>query len=210
MSWVTMNQTADSFVQYGLSASSLNQQVAGEQSTYATSTTNPGARYIYMHDALIAGLQIGARYYYRVGSNAGGWSAVYPFDTQIDIPYSPVDIIVYGDMGTTNSNRPLVQLAKEIQAGFSSLIIHTGNFVCFYGSNRGWRACVPRLLSFLMQRCLTNQRPLFLPVIWDRSCLPTTGDFAYNMEDNDGRTGDEFMNLIQPVAAVVPYMTCVG
>ncbi|KAK8760786.1 hypothetical protein V5799_027945 [Amblyomma americanum] len=36
------------------------------------------------------------------------------------------------------------------------------------------------------------------------------GDFAYNMDSDNARVGDEFMRQIEPVAAYVPYMTCVG
>ncbi|XP_019627335.1 PREDICTED: acid phosphatase type 7-like [Branchiostoma belcheri] len=36
------------------------------------------------------------------------------------------------------------------------------------------------------------------------------GDFAYDMNDKDGEVGDAFMSLIQPIAAYLPYMTCVG
>ncbi|XP_064480865.1 acid phosphatase type 7-like [Ornithodoros turicata] len=36
------------------------------------------------------------------------------------------------------------------------------------------------------------------------------GDFAYDMDTNEARVGDEFMRQIEPVAAYVPYMTCVG
>jgi len=36
------------------------------------------------------------------------------------------------------------------------------------------------------------------------------GDMAYNLQDNNGATGDAFMNQIQPVSAYVPYMTCPG
>uniref|UniRef100_T1JCQ8 Purple acid phosphatase n=1 Tax=Strigamia maritima TaxID=126957 RepID=T1JCQ8_STRMM len=36
------------------------------------------------------------------------------------------------------------------------------------------------------------------------------GDFAYNMEDNNARVGDEFMRQIEPIATLVPYMACVG
>ncbi|CAH1792329.1 unnamed protein product [Owenia fusiformis] len=36
------------------------------------------------------------------------------------------------------------------------------------------------------------------------------GDFAYNMDTDNARTGDEFMRQIEPIAAYVPYMTCVG
>jgi len=36
------------------------------------------------------------------------------------------------------------------------------------------------------------------------------GDIAYNMLEQDGVMGDNFMNMIQPIAAQIPYMTCPG
>ncbi|XP_076359677.1 acid phosphatase type 7 [Tachypleus tridentatus] len=36
------------------------------------------------------------------------------------------------------------------------------------------------------------------------------GDFAYDMDTDNARVGDEFMKQIEPIAAYVPYMTCVG
>lgn len=36
------------------------------------------------------------------------------------------------------------------------------------------------------------------------------GDFAYDMPDNEGEVGDEFMRQIQPIAAYVPYMVSPG
>jgi hypothetical protein len=36
------------------------------------------------------------------------------------------------------------------------------------------------------------------------------GDIAYNMDEQNGRMGDEFMRQIEPAAAYVPYMTSVG
>lgn len=36
------------------------------------------------------------------------------------------------------------------------------------------------------------------------------GDFAYDMNEEEGRVGDRFMNMIEPIAARVPYMTCPG
>ncbi|XP_010631158.1 acid phosphatase type 7 isoform X4 [Fukomys damarensis] len=36
------------------------------------------------------------------------------------------------------------------------------------------------------------------------------GDFAYNMDQDNARVGDRFMQLIEPVAASLPYMTCPG
>ncbi|CAH0727268.1 unnamed protein product, partial [Brenthis ino] len=36
------------------------------------------------------------------------------------------------------------------------------------------------------------------------------GDFAYDMDTDEALVGDEFMRQIQPLAAMVPYMTCPG
>ncbi|CAH1784387.1 unnamed protein product [Owenia fusiformis] len=36
------------------------------------------------------------------------------------------------------------------------------------------------------------------------------GDFAYDMDSDNARVGDEFMQQIETIAAYVPYMTCVG
>ncbi|XP_022789430.1 acid phosphatase type 7-like [Stylophora pistillata] len=36
------------------------------------------------------------------------------------------------------------------------------------------------------------------------------GDFAYDLFEDEGRNGDDFMNEIQEIAAYVPYMTCPG
>lgn len=36
------------------------------------------------------------------------------------------------------------------------------------------------------------------------------GDFAYDMNTDDARIGDEFMRQIESVAAYVPYMVCPG
>lgn len=36
------------------------------------------------------------------------------------------------------------------------------------------------------------------------------GDFAYDMHEDNGRIGDEFMRQIESIAAYTPYMTCPG
>ncbi|KAK6040951.1 Ser/Thr phosphatase family protein [Cooperia oncophora] len=36
------------------------------------------------------------------------------------------------------------------------------------------------------------------------------GDFAYNLDTDDGNVGDEFLRQIEPIAAYVPYMVAVG
>ncbi|PIC14601.1 hypothetical protein B9Z55_026855 [Caenorhabditis nigoni] len=36
------------------------------------------------------------------------------------------------------------------------------------------------------------------------------GDFAYNMDESNGETGDEFLRQIEPISAYIPYMAAVG
>ncbi|XP_052767645.1 acid phosphatase type 7-like [Mya arenaria] len=36
------------------------------------------------------------------------------------------------------------------------------------------------------------------------------GDFAYDMDSDNGYTGDKFMNMVEPLASELPYMTCPG
>ena len=36
------------------------------------------------------------------------------------------------------------------------------------------------------------------------------GDFAYDMYEENGKRGDDFMAQIEPIASSVPYMTCPG
>jgi len=36
------------------------------------------------------------------------------------------------------------------------------------------------------------------------------GDMAYDMDEHDGQRGDEFMSQVEPIASMIPYMTCPG
>ena len=36
------------------------------------------------------------------------------------------------------------------------------------------------------------------------------GDFAYNLEDDEGRMGDAWFRDIEPIATQRPYQVCVG
>jgi hypothetical protein len=44
----------------------------------------------------------------------------------------------------------------------------------------------------------------------DVTAIIHVGDFAYDLHDNGGVRGDQFMERIEPIAAYVPYMTCPG
>jgi len=36
------------------------------------------------------------------------------------------------------------------------------------------------------------------------------GDMAYDMAEHDGQRGDQFMEQVEPIASLIPYMTCPG
>jgi len=61
-----------------------------------------------------------------------------------------------------------------------------------------------------------NENPVSLPYL-QKGALEEmfdlvihVGDFAYDMYEENGRRGDDFMAQIEPVASSVPYMTCPG
>ncbi|XP_070392525.1 acid phosphatase type 7 isoform X3 [Dermacentor albipictus] len=98
-------------------------------------------------------------------------------------------------------------------------------YVYHCGSRMGWSATFwfraknasarwsPRLAVF---GDMGNVNAQSLPFLQEEAQKGTihaalhVGDFAYNMDSDNARVGDEFMRQIEPVAAYVPYMTCVG
>ncbi|KAL9953577.1 hypothetical protein ACROYT_G041018 [Oculina patagonica] len=55
-------------------------------------------------------------------------------------------------------------------------------------------------ISYLQEETQQGKYDVFLHV----------GDFAYDLDSDNGLVGDDFMNQIQAIAAYVPYMTCPG
>lgn len=48
------------------------------------------------------------------------------------------------------------------------------------------------------------------PGLGPHSLLHPPGDFFYNMNQDNAHVRDKFMNLIEPVAASLPYMRVLG
>ncbi|KAL8592603.1 hypothetical protein ACOMHN_026533 [Nucella lapillus] len=71
----------------------------------------------------------------------------------------------------------------------------------------------PRLIAF---GDMGNDNARALPMMqWDAQqgnfdAILHVGDFAYDMDTDNAKVGDEFMRQIEPVAGYVPYMTCPG
>ncbi|KAG6547265.1 hypothetical protein Mapa_011201 [Marchantia paleacea] len=117
--FVTRDLTT-SFVKYGRTRSSLQAISETQMETYsqtdmchapANSSSgwrNPGV----IHDAVMKNLVQGKRYYYQVGSDAGGWSDTYSFRmTKEDA--DETHALLFGDMGTTAPYKTYKRLQPE-------------------------------------------------------------------------------------------------
>lgn len=99
----------------------------------------------------------------------------------------------------------------------------TYEYVC--GSEQGWSP----VFAFTAMRDGTNWSPRFavygdmgninaqsLPRLQQDTqkglydAVLHVGDFAYDLDKEYGKIGDEFMRQIEPIAANLPYMTCPG
>jgi acid phosphatase type 7 len=87
-----------------------------------------------IHEATATGLQSGTRYYYRCGSDDGGWSETYAFRT---MPATgPISFAVLGD---TQNNRSIRRsIAAAIRDSRPLFIIHCGDLTNTGGSKKLW------------------------------------------------------------------------
>ena len=51
---------------------------------------------------------------------------------------------------------------------------------------------------------------IFTCIRWNLPLSSVLGDMAYDMDYDNARYGDQYMNSIEPIAAYIPYMTCPG
>ncbi|XP_071079387.1 acid phosphatase type 7-like isoform X2 [Haliotis cracherodii] len=90
-------------------------------------------------------------------------------------------------------------------AGYSSLFT--------FRAMKGGSDWSPQLAVF---GDLGNENPRALPYLQEEAeaghfdAIMHVGDFAYDFDTDNARLGDEFMRQLEPVAAMVPYMVCVG
>lgn len=98
-------------------------------------------------------------------------------------------------------------------------------YIYHCGSNLGWSAefffntfpsgtnWKPRIALF---GDMGNENIQSLPRLQEETqrgmydAIIHVGDFAYDMNTDNARVGDEFMNQIQSIAAYVPYQVCPG
>ncbi|XP_051122030.1 probable inactive purple acid phosphatase 2 [Andrographis paniculata] len=109
-----------SFVKYGLSRDTMDKVVGTQASRYdrkdmcdapANDTIgwrDPG----FIHDGVMVDLQQGKRYYYKVGSDSGGWSTAYTFVSPMNEPSETVAFL-FGDMGAAAPYRTFLRTQEE-------------------------------------------------------------------------------------------------
>ena len=128
VTWITSSHT-DGGVEWGLSTTSLDNSALGVNHTY-TADDWEGV----VHDAVMVTLLPGTQYFYRVGDEAGGWSAVYSFPTAPSDD-SRVRIGLIGDMDETDGARDVV---SEMASQNLDLVLFAGDLSYAYDSARFW------------------------------------------------------------------------
>eukprot|EP01060_Flectonema_neradi_P026922 TRINITY_DN3654_c0_g1_i1.p1 TRINITY_DN3654_c0_g1~~TRINITY_DN3654_c0_g1_i1.p1 ORF type:complete len:533 (+),score=107.30 TRINITY_DN3654_c0_g1_i1:49-1647(+) len=170
--WATDLPDGTSEVMYGTSESNLTMIETGDVRKF-----NVSNRTWYTRTAVMKGLDLNTKYYYKVGDKVNGYSDVFSIvNRRTSAPYNH---ILFGDMGSACAFT-ICDACKQ------------GNIVC------NATTCAANTTVGLVSEVDTAD--MFLHV----------GDFAYQLDGNDGRVGDQFFNNIEQLATRVPYMVSHG
>ncbi|KAJ0490783.1 putative phosphodiesterase I [Helianthus annuus] len=110
----------ESVVRYGLSSGQMDRVVRARVGRYeredmcdAPANTSIGWRDPgFIHDGVMVGLEGGKRYFYKVGSDAEGWSNTYSFVSP-DESSGETIAFLYGDMGTSTPYNTYIRTQEE-------------------------------------------------------------------------------------------------
>ncbi|KAJ0679584.1 putative phosphodiesterase I [Helianthus annuus] len=110
----------ESVVRYGLSSGQMDRVVRARVGRYeredmcdAPANTSIGWRDPgFIHDGVMVGLEGGKRYFYKVGSDAEGWSNTYSFISP-DESSGETIAFLYGDMGTSTPYNTYIRTQEE-------------------------------------------------------------------------------------------------
>ncbi|XP_076922933.1 putative inactive purple acid phosphatase 2 [Bidens hawaiensis] len=111
---------SESVVRYGLGSGGMEREVGTRVERYeredmcdAPANSSVGWRDPgFVHDGVMVGLEPGKRYFYKVGSDAGGWSKTFTFVSP-DENATETIAFLYGDMGTATPYNTYIRTQDE-------------------------------------------------------------------------------------------------
>eukprot|EP01063_Lacrimia_lanifica_P022139 TRINITY_DN29823_c0_g1_i1.p1 TRINITY_DN29823_c0_g1~~TRINITY_DN29823_c0_g1_i1.p1 ORF type:complete len:556 (+),score=164.37 TRINITY_DN29823_c0_g1_i1:45-1712(+) len=176
VAWATSSGKGASEVWWGTDAGNLTHRAVGDVRLFFADVF----RWWHTRTAVLTGLAVGERYYYKVGDSVNGYSDVFSVRNRKAGP--PYRHVLFGDMGASAA----FSLCKACKAD---------DRVC------NATTCGKDVTAGLVSEVRgADPADMFLHV----------GDFGYNLNDDFGKVGDQFMHNIEQVAARVPYMVCHG
>jgi len=125
ITWQTKSDSKG-FIEYGMKETELS---SGTDTPSSLKTD-----YGIIHEVTAAGLHPGTKYYYRCGSNDGGWSEIHTFRTAP--ANGPFSFVVLGD--TQNDRSIRRNIAGAIRDLRPLFIIHCGDMTNTGGSKKLW------------------------------------------------------------------------
>ena len=169
VSWVTLNFTATSTVQF--SALGKQYSVTGTQSTYTFGNWKG-----WIHTAVMTGLVPSATYSYRVGDASDGWSASYNFTVVSGA--GTLRFVQIGDMDDTNASTSTINaIAALAQKGEIDFVLHTGNFYADFEAKH-WDAFFRKIINITayvpyMTSAGNHELPANFEAFLHRNVMPT-------------------------------------
>jgi len=135
VNWVTADKV-DSIVMYGKQANNLNLRATGTVKTYTD-----GGWLGWIHEVVLSNLDSGTQYFYKVGSDASGWSKVFNFYTEKNFVnnQTPFKVIIYGDQGADPQAGPIISRVQQlVQSHAIDFIFHDGDISYDDGFQQRW------------------------------------------------------------------------
>ena len=201
--WQTMENTSkpftNSIVEYALSPDWLGHAgtsfAIGDVRSF---TADPGRTW-YSHTVIMTDLKPSTRYYYRVGSNSTlspvSWSSIFSFESAVDVAtltttsHVPQKHLIIGDLGSACafSMCPKCNCSTTVCDATKCNSHANGSDTFTKGLEGG-----------------------LVRAVQDADMILHVGDYGYNLDDDDGKVGDQFMRNVEQLAAYVPYMAGIG
>ena len=152
VSYLTNSSQYTPQCQYGFSSSSLSFRKDGTSTTYKASDMCEGKANItgpqnfidpgYMHTMLLEDLRPSTTYYYRVGTDEHGWSAVYSFTNRPANKEESVYIVAFGDMGLSpvelGAKPTMDRVAARVTTLNVTCLLHIGDISYARGIAAQW------------------------------------------------------------------------